>query len=198
MGRLVRVILYASIVIILYFWITSLLKSYQQKQELKNAVTAEVADTSFAETDTLSISDEQNNLSNEELSSGNVQYEALDKAIDELSAKENKKETTKTVTQQETAPNPSKGSEKPAITQKQNTGSGPYMVIAGSFIKEENARQQLTKLKSLGYNSAEIKIFVSSEYHSVIVSRHATPSEAEKVVQDLRKNGVESFVKEKK
>jgi cell division septation protein DedD len=198
MGRLVRVILYAFIVIMLYFWITSLLKSYQQKQELKNAGTSEVTDTSFKQTDTISLSDEQIDLSNEELSSENVQYEALDKAIDELSVKENKKESPKTVSKQESGPDPAKDSEKPAISARQNTGSGPFMVIAGSFIKEENARQQLTKLRSLGYNSAEIKIFVSSEYHSVIVSRHATPSEAEKVVQDLRKNGVESFVKEKK
>jgi cell division septation protein DedD len=72
------------------------------------------------------------------------------------------------------------------------------MVVAGSFIKEENARQQLKKLKSYGYNAAEIKIFVASEYHSVIVSRHNNQSEAELVVQDLKKKGIESFVKEKK
>jgi cell division protein FtsN len=74
---------------------------------------------------------------------------------------------------------------------------GIFMVIAGSFIKKENAQIQLKKLKNIGYTNAEIKVFVASEYHSVIVSRYNSQSEAEKAVQNLRKKGIESFVKTK-
>lgn len=189
MGRLVRVVLYAVVVLIIYFWVISLLKSYKEKENLKNATITESVDTSAISTA------RDTTMSDNEIVSG---YEELDRAIEELADEEptpSKSSDVKKPAQNNVAP--SRPSEEPTIT-NQTTGSGPYMVIAGSFIKEENARQQLKKLKSYGYNGAEIKIFVASEYHSVIVSRHANQSDAERVVQDLKKKGIESFVREKK
>lgn len=184
MGRLVRVFLYAAVVLIVYFWVISLLKSYKEKENLKNATVTEMSDTSNVNM----IGD--TTLSEDKIVSG---YEELDKAIEELNVEE--PVATKMQEEKKTPVTTERDEDSPVI---QTKGSGPYMVIAGSFIKEENARQQLKKLKSYGYSSAEIKIFVASEYHSVIVSRHANQADAERVVQDLKKKGIESFVKEKK
>lgn len=192
MGRLVRVVLYAIVVLILYFWVVSLLKSYKQNQELKNAGNAIVEDTILQNVQDTSILD-QESIFNDSTSSGDEVYEKIDETIEKLSGQPG----TKIVSEKQKE-------EKPEVKQelKENpvkvSPQGKYMVIAGSFIKEENARDQLKKLKALGYSKAEIKIFISSEYHSVIVSRHSSSGEAEKVVQNLKKNGVESFVKEKK
>ena len=184
MGRLVRVVLYAVVVLIVYFWAISLLTSYKEKENLKNATISETSDTS-----NVNITGDTT-LSENEIVSG---YEELDKAIEELAVEEPSAPKIQEEKKPLTSPEP--GEDRHAI---QTKGSGPFMVIAGSFIKEENARQQLKTLKSYGYNSAEIKIFVASEYHSVIVSRHANQADAERVVQDLKKKGIESFVKEKK
>ena len=189
MGRLVRVVLYAVVVLVVYFWVISLLKSYREKENLKNATIEIAADT----TQVNSLPD--TTATNQEIVSG---YEELDKAIEELSEDEpvaaKNPEEKKPAEKKPVPQNADSGSS----ANNQTQGSGPFMVIAGSFIKEENARQQIKKLKSYGYNAAEIKIFVASEYHSVIVSRHANPADAERVVQDLKKKGIESFVKEKK
>lgn len=192
MGRLVRVVLYAIVVLILYFWVVSLLKSYKQNQDLKNAGNEIIEDTILQNVDD-SLSINQDIILNDSTPSRDQVYEKIDKTIEQLSVQP----VTGNVSEKPKE-------EKPEVKQesKENqvkaSPQGKYMVIAGSFIKEENARDQLKKLKALGYSKAEIKIFISSEYHSVIVSRHSSSGEAEKVVQNLKKNGVESFVKEKK
>ncbi|MBK8621943.1 MAG: SPOR domain-containing protein [Saprospiraceae bacterium] len=193
MARLIRVILYAIVVLILYFWVTSLLKSYQDNNNRQNPSQV-VQDSLNTTMDTSDIQNGEDILTNDDLVNSDKMYENLDKAIDQLAGEAEPKTSKPQVTQQKNVVSPDK--EKKENVVKTNT-TGPYMVIAGSFIKEENAKIQLKKLKTFGYNSAEIKIFVASEYHSVIVSRHGSESEAELVVQDLRNKGVESFVKQK-
>lgn len=193
MGRLIRVVLYAVVVLILYFWVVSLLKSYKQGQELKNAEVKPTSDSlgMYAQ-DTL-YEPQEDLFGDSNITEGEQVYEKIDQRLEQMSEGSEKKATIKT--QQ-----PKTQTEQNTHQKVANNGTqgGKYMVIAGSFIKEENARDQLRKLKSIGYQGAEIKIFVASEYHSVIVSRHSQPQDAERVVEDLKKKGVESFVKEKR
>ena len=48
---------------------------------------------------------------------------------------------------------------------------GQFLVIAGAFISESNATKVVNRLNQQGYE-AEIRVFLGSEYHSVIVGAY--------------------------
>jgi cell division protein FtsN len=48
---------------------------------------------------------------------------------------------------------------------------GEFLVIAGAYIVEANAKKVVNRLNQQGYN-AEIRVFIGSEYHSVIVGAY--------------------------
>ncbi|MBK6782569.1 MAG: SPOR domain-containing protein [Saprospiraceae bacterium] len=195
MGRLIRVVLYACVVLILYFWVTSLLKSYQQNKEVEKSLPEVLSDTSALYADTLPYDTTETGITENDIQSGDQVYDKLDKALEELDGKsiKNKEETIQQEPKKQDKPEKNTTKVSESVFQS----NGNYMVIAGSFIKKENAQVQLKKLKNIGYSNAELKVFVASEYHSVIVSRYNSQSEAEKTVQDLKKKGIESFVKTK-
>lgn len=57
-------------------------------------------------------------------------------------------------------------------TKNTNTISeGQYMLIAGNYLVESNAKEMRNKLSNLGYSSVEVAIFDNSPYHTVIASR---------------------------
>jgi len=193
MARLIRVVLYAIVVLVLYFWVTSLLKSYQDNNQ-NQSPSQIVQDSLNTIPDTTDVQNGEEIITDGDIVNSDRMYENLDKAIDQLAGETDTKTTKSPEPQQKNVVSTDNGKKENVV----KTGTtGPFMVIAGSFIKEENAKIQLKKLKTFGYHSAEIKIFVASEYHSVIVSRHGSESEAELVVQDLRNKGIESFVKQK-
>lgn len=77
------------------------------------------------------------------------------------------------------------------------TSAGEYMVIAGNYLIESNARDMINKLSNLGYGNAEIGIFERSQYHTVIASRHASRSAAIQASSDIKYKGIEAYVKKK-
>ncbi len=84
----------------------------------------------------------------------------------------------------------------PAPTKTYSSG-GEYMVIAGNYLVESNAREMTTKLSNLGYSNAEIGVFERSQYHTVIASRHSSNSSAIQTANALRNRGVDCYVKRK-
>jgi cell division protein FtsN len=195
MGRLIRVILYACVVLVLYFWVASLLKSYQQNKESEKSEPEIITDTSNVFIDTLQNDTTETTITESDIQSGDQIYEKLDKAIEELNGKSNINDEKPVIQDSKKDKKVEKNTKE--VSETGYKPDGIFMVIAGSFIKKENAQIQLKKLKNIGYTNAEIKVFVASEYHSVIVSRYNSQSEAEKAVQNLRKKGIESFVKTK-
>lgn len=77
-----------------------------------------------------------------------------------------------------------------------NDIDGKYLVIAGSYLLKENAMKMVKKLNNKGYKASTV-IFQSSEYHSVIAGTHSTRADAEKVVNNLKASGIDSFIKVK-
>lgn len=86
---------------------------------------------------------------------------------------------------------------RPRATATSSSGAGEYMVIAGNYLVEANARDMIAKLRNLGYDNAEIGIFQRSQYHTVIASRHASQSSAFSVANDIKHRGVDCYVKKK-
>lgn len=77
------------------------------------------------------------------------------------------------------------------------SSSGEWMVIAGNYLVESNARVMINKLRNLGYNNSEIGVFERSQYHTVIASRHSSNSAAISAANEIKNRGVECYVKKK-
>ncbi|HHM21495.1 MAG TPA: SPOR domain-containing protein [Bacteroidetes bacterium] len=74
---------------------------------------------------------------------------------------------------------------------------GKFMVIAGTFSQKDNAKKQLRQLKKLGYTNASVEIFDRGKYAVVLVDRFNNMAAAERLVKDLRAEGISSYVKVK-
>lgn len=96
------------------------------------------------------------------------------------------KPTEKKVVEQ--APEPS-SSQSPT-----STGSGKFLVIAGSYIHPDNADRQSKKLSDKGY-AAEVVSFELSEYHTVLAGRYESYDAAQKTVNRLSSDGFDAYVK---
>ena len=77
-------------------------------------------------------------------------------------------------------------------------GEGEFLVIAGAFISEANAKKTVKRLQSKGYNDAEIRVFIGSEYHSAIVGAYEDMDDAFDVAIKLADEGYKDIYVHKK
>ncbi|MEZ4954728.1 MAG: SPOR domain-containing protein [Saprospiraceae bacterium] len=86
----------------------------------------------------------------------------------------------------------------PTTSPTRTTDSGgKYMVIAGTFSKKANAKTQLQQLKKLGYNNATVENFDRGKYDVILVDRFDNMAAAERLVKDLKAEGIKSYDKAK-
>lgn len=64
-------------------------------------------------------------------------------------------------------------------------GRGEYLVVAGAYVSKSNAMKTLKRLQKAGY-SADVRVFLGSDYHSVVLGNYATPTEARDVAKKMR------------
>lgn len=81
---------------------------------------------------------------------------------------------------------------KPAPVRSSATGK--YLVVAGNYLVESNARAMVKKLKGMGFGSAEHLVFDQSQYYTVIASRSSSSSGAQSSAATLKAKGVPSYV----
>ncbi len=226
MGRLIRIAIYALVILVLYFWITAWLKSYRddairQKAEQVFTDTTAVESLVLVGSDSLALEDSLDAgdtsidaITNEQIVDGKVNYSDLDKKIEKV--EKNLKESKPTGGEQQTKPpkpqdKPVTKQEKPAkkpdrvtegakdLTPSQSISKkgdgGAYMVMAGSYLLRENADKMVKKLKGMGYSNAEVVVFSQSQYHSVVAARYKSESSAYNASSELKRRGVDSFVK---
>ena len=206
MGRLVRISIYALIILVLYFWVTAIVKSYQNKKAQEE--TSQINDTivldSIAIDSTNIFADDTSGLiSDGDVVDGKIDYESLDKKVKEMEEKpiptpSQKKEPVNTVIKSEPQQKPSvKPKETKLIDARfRNGDGGSFKVMAGSYLLKDNAAKMVKKLKSIGYKNAEIVVFNASGYHSVIACRHSSDRNARSAVAELKSKGIDSFIKE--
>ena len=84
-----------------------------------------------------------------------------------------------------------------APSKKLANSKGSFYVVCGSFIKPENADDQVKKLKKMGYSGAMRKVFGSSEYYSAVVGTFNSREQAEQAVKKLENKGEKAFLKAK-
>jgi outer membrane protein OmpA-like peptidoglycan-associated protein len=75
-----------------------------------------------------------------------------------------------------------------------NASSDSYYVVAGSFLIETRANNQLLALQKLGHEGAEIVRFPSSNFFSVCVGKFKTREEAASLKRQLDQSNIDAFV----
>ncbi len=204
MGRVVKIIIYAFVILALWFWFSSIFKSCNSTTAddtvtvaLDDAVgddTEYVEDDFFAdevadsETETISddeFEDDTNTADVADDEEDEIDYSSID---DEL---ENKPASRP-------APRNNTTPARPQNNVSSNTNSnGRYLVIAGSYLVEGNANKMRSKLNNLGYTS-EVIVFDLSEFHSVCAGRYSDYDDALNVSSRLKQQGIDNYVHTRK
>ncbi len=76
-----------------------------------------------------------------------------------------------------------------------NASSDSYYVVAGSFLAEARANNQMAHLQQLGHKGAEIVRFPNSNFYSVCVGKFNTRDEASMLKRQLDQNKIDAFVR---
>lgn len=126
----------------------------------------------------------------------------------ETSAVERKADTkTNTAAAKETTPKPEPAkaaaatettTPKGGTPTSYNSGSsstGDYLVVAGSFSLRHNADNQVSYLKELGYNNAQVEMTRGGALASAMVGRFTNRNSAQQLVDELKRKGVDAIVK---
>jgi hypothetical protein len=118
-----------------------------------------------------------------------IDYNELDKKIEASQSEESDQ------TQRKATP------VKTTNSSNQSTDSGDlggrYLVIAGSYILENNADVMVKKLVKMGYSNAEKVVFDLSQFYSVCAGRYDDYTKAVQVDSDLERRGIECYVHKK-
>jgi len=217
MGRLIRISIYALAILVLYFWIVAIIKAYSNKPNSDPSAASsdgfELAEDSmrYDNGGTYPISDGTEGNNDE-----NLDYTDVDnklKAYQNEEIETNSENVVADTPDNNPAPKPSSKNSSPPSSEKTKTTTkktqppktetihsaqdGKFMVMAGSYLLKENADKMVSKLKKLGYKQSRVVIFPSSQYHSVIAGQYDVQTSAQEASSDLKRKGIDSFVKSK-
>lgn len=222
MGRIVKIIIYALIILALWFCFSYFFKSCGSNSN-NESITGTEMEGDFIEVEDANINDEffeeePNNGSTlntddfmvEEDMSNNgkktkvdeIDYSSIDEEIDNTTS--TKKTTTSlptsnnTTTSKTTPTKPMTHTTSDSHMSNSSSSTGTYLVIAGSYLVVSNAQSMTKKLKKLGYTSSEVIKFDSSEFHTVSAGRYEDYDAALNASAKLRQQGIESYVHRRK
>ena len=87
---------------------------------------------------------------------------------------------------------------KPAkkATSSSSGSGGNYLLITGNYSQETNANAMVKRLKGLGFSKAENVIFEGSRYYTVIAGKYSSMSTANAAMRDL--GGIDAYVQKKR
>ena len=197
MGRTLKILAYAVILFLTYLVITAALKSC--KNDSKDVASAQVenvaseedgyGDDDFFEDGDDSSSDDDDFFGPDKEGDSDINYDEIDKALEDDS-------DSKNTTYQE----PDYTTTQPTTTKRvsSSSGSSGYMVIAGSYIINNNAENMVLRLKKMGFSNSEIVVFDQSQYYTVVADRSESYDGALTVSSQLKSKGIDSYVHKKK
>lgn len=74
------------------------------------------------------------------------------------------------------------------------TGNGNFLVVAGSFQKEVNALNHLSKLKSKGFDTATVRFMEDIRFYRVVISESTMLPDALATYKQLRARKIQAFI----
>jgi len=75
-----------------------------------------------------------------------------------------------------------------------SSANGRFLVVAGNYLVESNAREMVKKLKNMGFSGAEHLVFDQSQYYTVIASRSDSRNSAQSSSDNLKGKGIDNYV----
>lgn len=188
MGKLFKIIVWIIVLIVIYIWFSTVLKSCNSSSSALEGITkvaegvTEDIEGSIPDIDGETFEAEEgfNDGSENTIEEQELDYSSEDELADLESALQDDVEET-----------------PPPERYTRSTSSGQYMIIAGNYLVESNATEMNSKLRNLGYDNAEVAIFDQSQYHTVIASRYDNYSDAVVASSNLKEKGIDCYVKKK-
>jgi hypothetical protein len=179
---------------LVFLWVSSIYKSCQ-KETLEEQAPAGMEEQATPEEDILSdlfeddgsFESDSEDPSTENDFDNNASFEADEEEMPETVTKPKEKVPTYSSFEQEEI--------KPLSPQ---TKGGKYLVISGSYLIRSNADIMVKKLEKMGFDKAEIVQFDLSQYHSICAGRYDSQSSAQSIVNQLKSQGIDSYVHVKK
>lgn len=117
----------------------------------------------------------------------NEEHDEDDSLADDLFPEADTEEVVKPAPVRKRTPDP-----KP--TQVRSDASGKYLVVAGNYLVESNAREMVKKLNRMGFPNAEHLVFDQSQYYTVVASRSSSRSGAQSSSSTLKAKGIDCYV----
>ena len=208
--RYLKITLSGTALFFLYLWVSILLNScnnnkpvYQEEGDNVELTTEEMGEIDYTSSDEFEGEegddgyDDSDTEMNTTVDDGSSEEEEVDDyvagdytASSEKTRLEPRKKPTKKVENERTF-------EATPSSTSSGSSYGDYMVIAGSYLLEDNARKMIRKLQGMGYNNAEIVYFDQSQYHSICAGRYDSKSTAKETSSRLKGNGIDSYVHRK-
>ncbi|MEE9439875.1 MAG: SPOR domain-containing protein [Saprospiraceae bacterium] len=191
MGRTLKIAVYVALLFLAYLWIATVAKSCnntdsadidtEQVDDYANDDEEGFEDEFFDDEETYSENEMGGGVSDfeEEEDESPIDYTEVDDIIE-------RKSTPKVTPAKKESP-------KKTYVNNNNT-VGNYLLLAGSYLIEDNARVMVNKLKKIGYTNAEIVVFDMSQYYSVCAGRYTGLSKAQQGANSLKRKGVDSYV----
>lgn len=196
MGRLLKIVIYAIVLILLFLWVSVLFKSCGNNNPVTDAV-EDISDIATdAGSDLAEAGDDFFDDVSDEISDAG---EVIEETVEEIdySALDNEIAEDKPRSSSQTSSSSTNSSSSSSRSNVSTSTSGRYLLIAGNYLIQENAQKMRSKLDRMGY-TAETVIFDESQYHSVIAGRYSDYNDAQTASGDLSASGIDNYVKRKK
>lgn len=203
MNKTIKIILYVAFLLFAYFAVTAIYKSCTSSNNASivdnedDNITSDEEDDFFKDFDSDDeVSDEtESNTDNDDeyVVEEEIDYEALDNKLTGTND-----EVVESPNVEEIVPSKATPVTSPSRVTNYTDNSGKYLVVAGSFLVENNANRLVVKLKKMGYNNAEIVMFDDSRFYTVVARRSNSRSEARNSVTSMKNKGVDCYLHTKK
>ena len=194
MGRFLKIAVYIAVLFLGYLWIATVAKSCNKTTTANSDDTELVDDIAmddeFAD-DFFEDETEQSDESLDEMGGGITtedNSDLMDSSPMDYTEVDEIIEENKPTKQTHSAPI------KQTTSKSTSAASGKYLLLAGSYLIEDNASTMVRKLKKMGYNNAEVVVFDMSQYHSVCAGRYGNMSSAKQESSSLKRKGVDNYV----
>lgn len=190
MNKTVKIAIYVAALFLVSIWMSSVIKSCNAPNDVS---TTEIERTEEG-LDEFEEDFFEDNLGTGEYESDMGGGTSTDSGYaDEF--QENYEEVDQVLENTSTSTNANTYVEKPST--KATTQYGKYMVLAGSYLIEDNAASMVRKLDKLGYSNGEVVVFNMSQYHSVCAARLSNYNEAIQISNELKRKGIDNYVHKK-
>lgn len=203
--RYLKIALSGTALFLVYLWVSVLLNSCNNNK----AVSQDQSDDVELLADEIDYTEDEfegeNNVRDFDVNEGDINTEyndggeddSYEEADDYISGDYTSDEPEKTrLEPKKKKPSPTK-TKNSSYASNQGSSYGEYMVIAGSYLLEDNANKMINKLKGMGYSNAEIVYFDQSQYHSICAGRYDSRSSAKQTSSGLKDQGIDSYVHRK-